>query len=295
MGGILVLGATGMLGQALMRVGKERGLEVIGTARTGSDIDLDVLDERAMRRCLRDLAPKTVINAVAETRLDRCEREAGMAYLLNARPASILAEVGRASEFHLVQISTDHYFTGGGAAQHDEDAPVRLVNEYARTKYAGERFALTLDDALVVRTNIVGFRAREGAPTFVEWAFESLRNGRSMTLFDDFFTSSLDVTAFSEALYDLLPLRIHGVLNLASSEVSSKKRFIETLAARTGYACSHCVAGSVHELTGEIRRAESLGLDVTRAEALLERKLPGLAEVVSALAEEFEVRKHALR
>ncbi len=63
-----------------------------------------------------------------------------------------------------MQISTDHYFCGQGDLKHDESAPVTLLNEYARTKYAGEAFALTNPEACVIRTNVVGFRGWEVRP-----------------------------------------------------------------------------------------------------------------------------------
>jgi hypothetical protein len=46
--------------------------------------------------------------------------------------------------------------------------------------------------------------------------------------------------------------------------------------------------GSVRELVP--RRAESLGLDVTRAERLLDRRLPDLADTITAIVAESRDR-----
>jgi dTDP-4-dehydrorhamnose reductase len=282
---ILVLGATGMLGRALMREASRRGLPVVGAARSGAGHNLDIADVNALHGTLERLRPGVVVNAAGLADVGLCEREPDQAWRLNARAVAIIASWARSADARLVQVSTDHYFTGDGAALHDESAPVRLVNEYARTKYAGEAFALTSPSALVLRTNIVGFR-RRGASTFAEWAIDAIRTDAPITLFDDFVTSSIDVGSFSVALFDLVAQGAAGLLNLAAREAASKKVFVEALAARLDRSLSRAKAGSVTALTP--RRAESLALDVRRAEALLARALPGIGHVADALIDEWK-------
>jgi dTDP-4-dehydrorhamnose reductase len=281
----LVLGATGMLGRALMREATGRGLHVAGAARSGTDYDLDIADDDALTALLERLHPRVIVNAAGLADVAACERAPDQAWRLNARAVAIIASWARSADARLVQVSTDHYFTGHGAALHDEAAPVRLVNEYARTKYAGEAFALTSPGALVLRTNIAGFR-RHGSPTFAEWAIDAIRTDAPITLFDDFVTSTIDVGSFSVALFDLVEQCAAGLLNLAAHEAASKKVFVEALAARLDRSLSRAKAGSVTTLTP--RRAESLALDVRRAEALLGRALPGVGHVADALIDEWK-------
>jgi dTDP-4-dehydrorhamnose reductase len=283
---VMILGATGMLGQALSVEGRRRGYKILGLARSGTDINVDVADRDELAAVLVKSCPDIVINCAATTSVDGCERDPGRAYLINARSVSVLSETAAKVGSYLIQISTDHYYSGHGAVLHSETAPVTLFNEYARTKYAGERFALTNPGALVVRTNIVGLRGRPGQPTFVEWVIQTLQQGLPMTLFDDYLTSSIDVLQFSTALYDLLPARPGGVLNIAARQVSSKREFVEALAKRLSLPTLQCEIGSVRSLPGA-PRAESLGLDVSKAEQLLARLLPDLPLVVESLIQEF--------
>lgn len=286
---ILVIGATGMLGQALMAEGTVRHADIIGLARSGSDINIDICNDEVLRRVLGEIKPSIVINAAAITSLDTCEGNPGNAYAVNARAVSIISEATRCNGAYLVQISTDHYYANDGLRRHAESDPVYLINEYARTKYAGECFALVSGNSLVVRTNIVGFRGRVNAPTFVEWALQVLREQSPITLFDDFYTSSIDVGHFSRALLDLLSSRPVGILNLASSVVKSKKEFVEALATAVGLDVEHCSVGSVQTISGT-RRAESLGLDVSKAEALLGYSLPDMESVIDHLVHEHRQR-----
>ena len=284
---ILVIGSTGMLGQALMCEMKRRGIEVIGIARMGADISCDIVDDRTLSNIILSIKPQIIINSAAMVSLAKCEEKSGYAYLVNARSASIISEISLKTGIYFIQISTDHYYTGDCNIKHTEEHPIRLINEYARTKYAAERFALTCPNALVVRTNIVGFRNKIETPTFVEWSIQNIENNSPITLFDDYFTSSIHVTQFSSALLDIIEKSPNGVLNLASREVFSKKTFICALAEKMGYPLTNVKIGSVFDV-GDASRAESLGLDVGKAEAILGYELPTLDEVITSIVEEYE-------
>lgn len=291
--GVLILGASGMLGQALMRACRQRGLNAVGIARRAHplvDLTLDSLDDTALRQAITQTRPNVVINAAALVNLAACDADPGAAYRINARLPAMLASLSREYGFHLVQISTDHFFAGDGAALHDETAPVQLLNEYARGKYAGEAFALTAPGAWVLRTNLVGFRDDPVQATFVEWALDGLTRRQPMILFSDYFTSSIAVRLFADLLLDALPQRPSGLLNLASRAAVSKQGFIEALAQAAGLDTDACSIGSVADLLGA-RRANSLGLDVRRAEALLGRAMPSLSDTIAALLSEYKERK----
>lgn len=281
----LIFGATGLLGQALMREAKRRGVASTGAARRAADIVCDVTDPMAVAAAFEAVAPDVVINAVALVDLERCEADPGLAYTVNARPAALLAEQCRQHGARLMHISTDHYWRGDGAQVHDETAPVRLLNEYARSKYAGEAFAASAPDALVVRTNIAGFRRWPGRPTFAEWCLDVIERDAPVTLFDDFYTSTIDAPACAVALLDLVERGARGLINVAAREVTSKAAFIDSLAAAAGHRLTRATRGSVAALATP--RADSLGLDVTRAEAILDRRLPDTAAVVRALCQQY--------
>jgi dTDP-4-dehydrorhamnose reductase len=265
----LILGATGMLGRAMMDVAAERGLHHAGASST----DADFRNPGALERLLEKTRPDTVINCAALTDIARCEVNPCEAYVVNAQAVARMAVIVP----RLIQISTDHFWTGDKRRRHQEYAPIRLVNEYARTKWAGERFALATHKALVVRTNIVGERntqwLREGLRA------EGLEAKVPLTLYDDFITSPIDVRSFSEALLDL-PEDRQGILNLAGREPVSKYEFGQLLADAMGYPMT-AKKGSVNGM--KPKRAESLGLDVTRAEKALGRALPTPRDVAEAL------------
>lgn len=277
---LLVLGDTGLAGRAILEAARARGIAVAGASRHGEH-PVDLCDAEALRALLDRLSPTLVINAAAQVSVAECERAPAQAWLVNARPAALIADAARQGGIRFVQISTDHFYTGDGRRAHREDEPVALLNDYARTKYAAEAFALTAPDALVVRTNILGLTSATGG-SFGEWAFKLIEADGEATLFEDQFVSILDIWSFAEGLLDLAASDARGVINLAASEVFSKAELVEALAAALGRRLTRAKRGSVGTL--EVRRPDSLGLDVTRAEAILGRRPPGLQAVAARYA-----------
>jgi len=284
----LVLGSTGMLGQSLVKAIKRQKRTVTGVARHKADICIDITDDSILLEVLDTIQPKIVINTVAIVNLLECERSPCLSYIYNSRVSGVLSRYCSKNKIKYVYISTDHFFTGSGGSKHSEEAAVNLSNEYAVSKYLGERLSLVNREALVVRTNIVGFRHKKGSPTFVEWVIQSLKEKEHINMFDDFYTSSIDVVSFSGHLLDLIDKEIKGVINLASSEVSNKEQFISRLAKELNLSLERASVGSMKKLSNDnIYRNESLGLDVAKVEKVLGLSMPSLQEVIANLIIEY--------
>lgn len=285
----MVLGSTGMLGQALIKEIKKQNRTVIGVARKKADICINITNDKLLLKTIENINPKIIINTVSIVKLSYCEENLYQSYLCNSRVSLILSKYCALNKKKYVYISTDHYFTGDKDLKHSEKHPVFLCNEYTITKYIGEQLSLVNNDALVVRTNIVGFRYSEKNLTFLEWAIKSLENKEPMNLFDDFYTSSIDVQSFSKALCSLIDKKAKGVVNLSSSEVSNKKLFIETLAKRLCLSLENTSACSMKQNANGVERNESLGLDVSKAEKILGYSMPTLSDVINNLIREWKI------
>jgi len=284
---LLIVGGTGLAGGALAEAARTRGLSVRTLARRG-DLAVDICDLEALEGALAVARPRTIVNAAAIVSLPACDGDPGRAWMVNTRPLTVLAEHVRMTGARLIQISTDHYYSGDGRRAHLETDPVRAINEYSRTKLAAEAVASTAGPAaLILRTNFVGFPSATGA-SLAEWALGVIRADAPADIFDDQFVSSLDVWSFADAVLDLTGTTAAGVLNLGAAEVFSKAEFVERFAQALGRTLSATRRVSVKD--GSTLRGDSLGLDVSRAEAWLGRPLPPLDQVVANLAARCQER-----
>ena len=145
----LVTGAAGNLGRDLVKaLAAETDIDLVATARS----ELDITDSAAVQAAVagRDL----VINPAAWTDVDGAERDQAGAFAVNATGTANLAAACAESGAVLLFVSTDYVLAGDAAAPYQEDAQVRPINAYGRSKAAGEAAVREMlpDRGLVVRT-----------------------------------------------------------------------------------------------------------------------------------------------
>lgn len=284
---IMLIGSTGLLGKSIISKFRKKNIEIVGIARKQSNINIDITSDILLEECFNEIKPDIVINSAAIVNLSYCEKNKLDAYLINARSVSKLAELCAKYKSYFIQVSTDHYYINDTMKQHKETDVITLVNEYARTKYLGECFASLYNNSLVVRTNIVGFKGNIETPTFLEWVINSIHTKRNMTLFEDFYTSSIHVKQLADIILDLIKIRPTGTINVASSEVKNKKEFILEFAKQIKASDMKFETGTVKKII-EINRAESLGLDVKKVENILGYSMPGFDQVIDSIVKEYK-------
>ena len=277
-----------MLGQTLLKTLQGNKYSVVTVSRNNSDYNIDLLvDSDKFIAIMIKEKPEIIINSAAIIDLEYCETCPGEAYIINSRLPALIAQACKITKSYFVQISTDHYYFNDSNIAHAEDHELYLLNEYARTKYAGEIFALTHKNTLVARTNIVGFRNKKGIPTFVEWIIKSLKSNEIITGYEDYYTSSIDVKTFSTILLELIQMGITGIINIASSDIISKYEFIRSLAVLLGKE-EYIKKGSIKMMHGTIR-ANSLGLDTSKLKCLLKHnKMPSSKEVIINIFNQYK-------
>src|ERR1700755_2910286 len=98
---IVIVGAGGRLGAALVREWRDR-FEVTGF--THAQLDLGDFDQ--LRETLRTLRFDLLVNAAAQTNVDRCETEKEEAFRLNGEAPGVLAEICSRKHARMIHIST---------------------------------------------------------------------------------------------------------------------------------------------------------------------------------------------
>ncbi len=146
---ILILGAKGQLGSALVNQEWPVGTFVLPATRD----QLDITDHGAVRTYIQRWRPKVVINAAASTSVDGAEAQPDVANRVNHRAVVSIAEAAAAVDARLIHLSTDYVFDGAASGWYREHDQVNPLGAYGRSKRAGELAALQLDDALVLRTS----------------------------------------------------------------------------------------------------------------------------------------------
>lgn len=146
---LLITGCGGQLGRALNREYEKEQVQIINT-----DVpELDVTDQDAVMRLVREQKPDVIMNCGAMTAVDLCESEYDKAFRINALGPRNLSIAAREVGAKLFQISTDYVFSGDAKKPYVETDQPNPQSVYGSTKLAGERFVQAFSDRyFIIRT-----------------------------------------------------------------------------------------------------------------------------------------------
>lgn len=268
---VLVLGASGMLGHALMyELSGQANLDVRGAVRSDDTVPspmrrafggaivtgLDVLDGDQRRGLLSEMRPDVVINAVGVIKQDPKLTDPINTVRVNALLPHKLARDCTQRGARLIHLSTDCVFSGRTGSYTELNVP-DPVDFYGRSKLLGEIGA----PHVTLRTSIIGHELKRHG-SLVDWFLSQPPStpvrGFTRAIYTGVTTVELarllsEVVISNESLeglfhvastpiskYDLLSVVAQvygweGVLEREDDFVCDRSMLAEVLAARTGY------------------------------------------------------------
>ena len=164
---ILLFGKNGQVGKALMPL-----LQPLGKVVSMGHEDLNVADSTQLGAVLRLHKPDIVVNTSAYTNVDQAEVEKDIAWKVNAEAPGIMMEELNKWKGTLIHFSTDYVFDGLKRYPYVEDDILNPINEYGRSKLAGENRIRAIGGRyLILRTSWVYAEDRQNfVSNVVKWA-----------------------------------------------------------------------------------------------------------------------------
>jgi dTDP-4-dehydrorhamnose reductase len=146
---LLVTGAGGMLGRAVVEAALRLGHDV----RVATRAELDVTDATAVQRAVAAQRPQAVVNCAAYTDVDGAETDREAATAVNGVGAGHVAAAAAEIGARIVHVSTDYVFDGSKREPWVESDAVAPLGVYGESKLAGEQAVADVTDAhAIVRT-----------------------------------------------------------------------------------------------------------------------------------------------
>jgi len=144
----LILGATGLLGKALMR--EWNGDEVVGLGSR----DVDIRDAARVHELVQQEIPDWIVLAAAYTDVDGCEGNPELAFAVNRDGAANIAEAAKVSGAKLLFISSDYVFDGKKISPYEVSDARNPQSVYGRSKAEAElRLLEILPSVCIARTS----------------------------------------------------------------------------------------------------------------------------------------------
>jgi dTDP-4-dehydrorhamnose reductase len=218
---VVIIGAGGRLGAALLRE-YAAAFDVIGFNHS----QLDLGQPAQMREVLGGMEFDALINAAAQTNVDRSETHQEEAFALNGEAPGVLAEICAKKKARFIHVSTDYVFDGEKREPYTETDAAKPISVYGDSKREGERRALEANDqALVARVSWVFGPDR---PSFVDWAIGQARERDDVKAIADKWATPTYTLDLAEWLKPLIASGdATGILHLANSGECSWQEYAQ--------------------------------------------------------------------
>ena len=211
LGNVLILGGTGLLGQALIAVLHELRLTPLAPGRQ----ELDVLNFKALEDYLDAHRPSAIFNAVAYSQVEDAEDDENAAMPLNRDLPAKLAELTQSRGSWLMHYSTDFVFDGKKKFPYTPEDHPNPLNAYGRSKLAGENAILSLNTstACIVRT---AWLFGPGRKNFVRTILGKALEGSSLRVVDDQVGSPTFTEDLAHYSLSLAQTRAPGIFHIVN-------------------------------------------------------------------------------
>jgi dTDP-4-dehydrorhamnose reductase len=195
---IIILGASGRLGAALLREYRDK-FDVAGFNHT----QLDLSDLGAVREKLLKASFDVLINAAGFTKVDLCETQPDRAFVINSDAPRVVAEICDEKNARLIHFSTDYVFDGDKREPYTEEDEANPISVYGESKLAGESNVLAVQyQNLVVRVSWVFGPDR---PSFIDAMVQQAQKNDEVDAVADKFstpTYTLDIATMLPQFFD---------------------------------------------------------------------------------------------
>ena len=215
---IAVIGSEGMLGRDLVGFLGNRH-EVVGL-----DIgEIDIRRREATVATIAEVQPHLIVNSAACVDVESCETEPEKAWRVNALGAQNLAMAADRIGADYLYISSDYVFDGRSGGDYDEFATPCPVNQYGRSKLAGEVLARQIcRRTYIVRTAWL-FGSREG--NYVERVLDMADRQGIVRMATDQLESPTYTLHLAEAVQRLIQTGAYGTYHITSTGACTRLAF----------------------------------------------------------------------
>lgn len=225
---ILVLGASGMLGNAMLRVLSEKQeWEIFGTVRSSESArffssnigeylltGIDVENQDALIKLFAKVKPNVVVNCVGLVKQLAVADDSLLSISINSLLPLRLARLCDLVGARLVHISTDCVFSGKKGDYRESDLS-DAEDVYGKTKFLGE---LNDSHTVTLRTSIIGHEL-QGAHSLIGWF---LLQDKQCKGFVKAIYSGLPTVVLAQLVRDVIIPRadLSGLYHVASRPIS---------------------------------------------------------------------------
>ena len=224
----MILGASGLLGKALMR--EWRGDEVVGLGSR----DVDIRDADKVREVVEQTRPDWIVLAAAYTNVDECESHPDLAFAVNRDGPVHVAKAAKRAGAKLFFLSSDYVFDGKKTSPYETGDARNPQSVYGRSKAEAEVGLLeVLPDCCIARTS---WLFGTGGKCFPDTILKLAASRPALDVVDDQRGCPTYSVDLSRAIVELCRKRASGIVHVTNAGDCSWFEFAREIVKGAGLA-----------------------------------------------------------
>ena len=291
---VLVLGAAGLLGfnflynwkkkfQIYANINKSKiyikGVNYVRIFNENINLNYDILLAQ-----IKKINPDIIINCIALTNIDKCEKQVKKSFFLNCKLPSILSLVCSNLNIKFVHFSTDQLF-GKNLRKKNEKTKPSPISIYGKHKYQAEKQIIKNNPlSLIIRTNFFGWSKKNKQLT--DKIISNLRSNLPIHLYDDYFFTPIYVSYLIDNVFKLLQKKNTGVFNIVGDQRISKYEFGILIADILKLNQKLIIKSSISEKKLIAKRCPDLSLSNNKLKKNLKNSIPSIYNQVKIFIDE---------
>lgn len=222
---LLVTGAGGMLGQALVPCLESRGHSVQALPKE----ELDVTNFPRVQSVLSKAKPELILHCGAFTKVDQAESEPALAFHINGYGTENLALACNELNIPLLYVSSDYVFDGEQNHPYNTWDATRPLSVYGKSKLAGEKAVMRhLHRFYIVRTS---WLYGPFGKNFVETILDMAEQRKTLRVVSDQIGTPTCTLSLSELIADLIEAKRYGIYHATDEGVTNWYEFAKAIVA----------------------------------------------------------------
>lgn len=276
---ILILGSSGLLGRKIYAYLKKKKMNVAHNGLAKRDLDLN--NTKNLEVLLKG-KPDIIINAAAETNLDKCEEFLDNTSKININLAEkiFLLKKKLNLRFKVIFFSTDQIYDSKSSSK--ESDKLSILSNYSSQKIIAEKIYLK-NKSIIFRTNFFG-KGLGKKKSFSDWVYNCFKSGKKFRLFKDIIFNPLRIDTLCFIVFTIIhnkKVNNYGVYNLGSQGSISKSNFAILFAKKLKiYNKLYLLCNSSSIL--KVRRPKNMTMNIKKFEKIYNIKLPNIkSEIIN--------------
>lgn len=230
----LVFGASGLVGQSLMKHLPEKDTQGYGHSKQRPGIKkLNILDHASLIQEIENQNPETIYWAVNFSGgVNRCEYSSVQSTEFHLDTTKTLVDICKKSNIRLVFISTDYVFADSTVKRKETDSTYPL-NVYGKLKLEAEKYIeKNLSQYIIGRTtNVYGWDPETTTPNFYMQMYRKFSKNESVSIPECLKGNPTFVDDLAQALISLVKNNDNGIFHLVGPENLSRIDWAKKIAS----------------------------------------------------------------